>query len=108
VCVEILTEEFNGLVRHCKVLLQLCTARVIQVRHMCAVFRVLTAASGMAVLTQCKHIKQLVLAAPYVSKGPLMAANTQVRMPCMACMPCKRFAGALPQAAAADDQLCKA
>lgn len=33
---------------------------------------------GMAALTQCKHIKQLVLAAPYVSKGPLMAASTQV------------------------------
>jgi hypothetical protein len=37
-----------------------------------------SAATGMAALTQCKHIKQLVLAAPYVSKGPLMAANTQV------------------------------
>jgi hypothetical protein len=48
-----------------------------------AFFRVLTAAPGMAVLTHCKHIKQLVLAAPYVTKGPLMAANTQVRMPGM-------------------------
>lgn len=34
-------------------------------------------AAGMAALTQCKHIKQLLLAAPVVSKGPLMSANTQ-------------------------------
>jgi len=34
--------------------------------------------AGMAALTQCKHIKQLLLAAPVVSKGPLMSANTQV------------------------------
>lgn len=41
---------------------------------------------GMAALTQCKHIKQLVLAAPYVSKGPLMAANTQVCAWASACL----------------------
>jgi hypothetical protein len=34
-------------------------------------------AAGVATLCQCRHIKQLVLAPPYVSKGPLMAANTQ-------------------------------
>lgn len=35
-------------------------------------------AAGMATLAQCKHIKQLVLAPPLLTKGPLMAANTQV------------------------------
>eukprot|EP00775_Hariotina_reticulata_P008860 gene8860-9039_t len=34
-------------------------------------------AAGLAALSQCRHIKQLVLAAPFISKGPLMAANTQ-------------------------------
>lgn len=44
-------------------------------------------AAGMAALTQCKHIKQLVLAAPYVSKGPLMAANTQAMVAMIAQLP---------------------
>lgn len=35
-------------------------------------------AAGMAILSQCKHVKQLVMAPPVQSKGPLMAANTQV------------------------------
>jgi hypothetical protein len=34
-------------------------------------------AAGVATLCQCRHIKQLVMAPPYVAKGPLMAANTQ-------------------------------
>ena len=35
-------------------------------------------AAGMATLSQCRHVKQLVMAPPVLSKGPLMAANTQV------------------------------
>ncbi|WIA35739.1 hypothetical protein OEZ86_004140 [Tetradesmus obliquus] len=44
-------------------------------------------AAGVATLCQCKHIKQLVMAPPCVSKGPLMAANTQAIMTMLGQLP---------------------
>uniref|UniRef100_A0A383V6V6 F-box domain-containing protein n=1 Tax=Tetradesmus obliquus TaxID=3088 RepID=A0A383V6V6_TETOB len=44
-------------------------------------------AAGVATLCQCRHIKQLVMAPPCVSKGPLMAANTQAIMTMLGQLP---------------------
>jgi hypothetical protein len=47
-------------------------------------------AAGLAALSQCRHMKQLVMAAPFISKGPLMAANTQVGTAGAVCRPASR------------------
>ncbi len=39
-------------------------------------------AAGLASLSQCRHMRQLLLAPPAPAKGPLAAANTLVRCYC--------------------------